>query len=423
MGMASLFKKVRDYVGDNSVEVDAAAEEKKLREAFPFLLAEGETLAFAFTGRGGSGRDNEYITDRRILIRDVKGMTGTSVKYTSYPLSQIKAYAVSTAGGGLDGDSELQVWCSGMPALEIEFAKENVDLFALNSFLNKKVLPSNNAAGESVAPFSKGPKTDPGALSSFLNWLGDDAHEVDPLELEQRLKTSPPVLEQDERVELAYKSGRDHMILSSKRLFLLDKRGFTGKKCVYLSVLWKCMRAFSVETAGTWDRDYTLKLYTNIDSYTCIVQDLRSGSTNILAVQRFFSDKILGDDTAPAVGNFDVQRLQGQADSGPGFLAWCGDDCRQLDAAQAEEQFRKSTPVLQGSETVEFAFKGRRDMVLFTNKRLLSVDVKGWTGKKKNFTSVPWSTIKVSELPAYCNETGVTWCRPGRVAHLHLLCP
>jgi hypothetical protein len=61
--------------------------------------------------------------------------------------------------------------------------------------------------------------------------------------------------------------------------------------------------------------------------------------------------------------------------------------------------------------------------VLFTNKRLLSVDVKGWTGKKKNFTSVPWSTIKVSELPGYCNETGVKWCRPGRVAHLHLLCP
>ena len=90
-------------------------------------------------------------------------------------LPQVVHGAVSTAGGGLDGDGELQVWCSGMTTLEIEFAKENVDLFALNSFLNKKVLPSKNAAGESAAPFSRAPKTDPGALPSFLNWLGDDA--------------------------------------------------------------------------------------------------------------------------------------------------------------------------------------------------------------------------------------------------------
>ena len=101
--MASLFKKFVDYVGDNSVEMDAAAEEKKLRKAFPFLLADGEEIVFAFVGRGGS--DSQYITNHRILTRDDTGITGTSVKYTSYPLGHIKAYAVSTAGGGGDSAS------------------------------------------------------------------------------------------------------------------------------------------------------------------------------------------------------------------------------------------------------------------------------------------------------------------------------
>ena len=58
-------------------------------------------------------------------------------------------------------------------------------------------------------------KNEPGAVEGFLDWLGGDAHEVDAKELEHRLKTSPQVLEQDERIELAYKSGPDPSFLLS----------------------------------------------------------------------------------------------------------------------------------------------------------------------------------------------------------------
>ena len=40
------------------------------------------------------------------------------------------------------------------------------------------------------------------------------------------------------------------------------------------------------------------------------------------------------------------------------------------------------------------AFKGKRDMMLFTTKRLLIVNVKGWSGKKVNYLSVPWRAIQ-----------------------------
>ena len=251
------------------------------------------------------------------------------------------------------------------------------------------IVPSTDAGTYSTVT-----NNEPGAVEGFLDWLGGDAQEVDAKELEQRLKTSPQVLEQDERIELAYKSGRDHMVLTSKRLLLLDKRGISGKKCVYLTVMWKCFRAFSVETAGSWDRDYELKLYTNIEgSLKVIEQDLRSGKTDILAVQRFLSDKILGMDAKPPLPQ-EINKLQGIQDSGPGLAALLGGDARQVDAAEAERVFRDETAILQGSESVDLAIKGYRDMVLFTSKRLLCVDVQGWTGKKREFLSVPWSTVK-----------------------------
>eukprot|EP00287_Rhodomonas_sp_CCMP768_P017445 CAMPEP_0202822970 /NCGR_PEP_ID=MMETSP1389-20130828/11442_1 /ASSEMBLY_ACC=CAM_ASM_000865 /TAXON_ID=302021 /ORGANISM="Rhodomonas sp., Strain CCMP768" /LENGTH=832 /DNA_ID=CAMNT_0049495939 /DNA_START=1 /DNA_END=2499 /DNA_ORIENTATION=+ len=424
---------LRDYVGDNYIQADAQAEETKLRSSFPFLLKQDEKVAFAFLGRGGSGRDSFYLTDRRILERDVKGLTGASVKYVSTPYSKVKAWAISTAGGGFDSDSELQVWASGMKHLEIEFSKKKVDLFAINQFFNSKILPQEQEVTvvipQGVTPGSQFqtavagqqltvlcpphlgpgmtmsitvPSTNPGSYTSgpkqeetgaFLNWLGDDAKKVDPRELEARLRTDPNVLAANERIELAFKSRRDHMLLSNQRLFVLDRRGITGKKVVFLSVLWKHVRAFAVETAGSWDRDCELKLHTNIDELQVFDFDLRSATCDVMAVQRFLADRMLGMDSQPQLAF--VNRLQGQPDAGAQSLfAWLGDDSRQIDAEAADQTFHADPAILQGSERVEFAFKGRRDMLLFTTKRLVSINVQGWTGRKKEYLSVPWSTVQ-----------------------------
>ena len=77
---------------------------------------------------------------------------------------------------------------------------------------------------------------------------------------------------------MAFKSGRDFCIFSNKRLFILDKRGVTGQKVVYLSILWESVKAFSVETVGSWNRDardaefniYDVDIYTNVNE-----QDMR----------------------------------------------------------------------------------------------------------------------------------------------------
>ena len=51
-------------------------------------------------------------------------------------------------------------------------------------------------------------------------------------------------------------------------------------------------------------------------------------------------------------------------------------------------------PLLVNGESVVSAFKAMRDYVVFTNKRLIAVNVQGMTGKKQDFTSLPYSKIQ-----------------------------
>ena len=55
-------------------------------------------------------------------------------------------------------------------------------------------------------------------------------------------------------------------------------------------------------------------------------------------------------------------------------------------------------PLLVQGEQVIFAFKGVRDFVLFTDKRLVAVNVQGMTGKKRDFTSLPYNKIQAFSI-------------------------
>ena len=51
-------------------------------------------------------------------------------------------------------------------------------------------------------------------------------------------------------------------------------------------------------------------------------------------------------------------------------------------------------PILVDGEAVHLTFKGVRDSVVFTNKRLITVNVQGLTGKKRDYSSLPYSRIQ-----------------------------
>lgn len=49
--------------------------------------------------------------------------------------------------------------------------------------------------------------------------------------------------------------------------------------------------------------------------------------------------------------------------------------------------------LIDGEEAV-MAFQTVRDQLIFTNERIISVDVQGITGKRKSFSSMPYSKIQ-----------------------------
>ena len=52
------------------------------------------------------------------------------------------------------------------------------------------------------------------------------------------------------------------------------------------------------------------------------------------------------------------------------------------------------TGLLINGEEIIYAFQTIRDQLVFTNKRIISIDVQGVTGKRKSFATMPYSKIQ-----------------------------
>jgi hypothetical protein len=78
-------------------------------------------------------------------------------------------------------------------------------------------------------------------------------------------------------------------------------------------------------------------------------------------------------------------------------------------------------PLLVDGEHIIQSFKSIRDGVVFTNKRIIAINIQGVTGKKKDFTSLPYSKIQAfsvetagvldldSELDLWFSGIGGVW--------------
>jgi hypothetical protein len=52
-------------------------------------------------------------------------------------------------------------------------------------------------------------------------------------------------------------------------------------------------------------------------------------------------------------------------------------------------------PMFANGEHIIASYQGIRDGVVFTNKRIIAINVQGLSGKKKDFTSMPYNRIQV----------------------------
>lgn len=100
------------------------------------------------------------------------------------------------------------------------------------------------------------------------------------------------ILTEGEVMELGFKLIRDMFIFTSKRLILVDKQGLTGNKTEYLSIAYKSISRFSIETAGTFDLEAELKIWISSEPNPSIVKRF-DRSVNVYDVQKVLAHHAL----------------------------------------------------------------------------------------------------------------------------------
>ena len=88
--------------------------------------------------------------------------------------------------------------------------------------------------------------------SNFLNLKGIDLSDV--------RKEVFDLLVQGEEAVCAFKTVRDQVVFTTKRIFVVNVQGLTGKKVSYISYPYAKVQYFGVETAGLLDIDSELTL-------------------------------------------------------------------------------------------------------------------------------------------------------------------
>ncbi len=109
---------------------------------------------------------------------------------------------------------------------------------------------------------------------------------------EELQKEYSKLLTENESIEIGFKLIRDVFIFTDKRLIVVNKQGITGTKIEYLSILYKSISRFSIETAGHFDLDAELKIWISSEVKPSVEKRF-SKQVNIYDLQRVLSRHVL----------------------------------------------------------------------------------------------------------------------------------
>lgn len=103
-------------------------------------------------------------------------------------------------------------------------------------------------------------------------------------------KLIDPILVPDEEIMHSYKSVRDGVVFTNRRIITINIQGVTGKKKDLTSLPYNKIQSFSVESAGVLDTDCELDLWF---SGMGKVRIEFINTLNVFDICKFISDKVL----------------------------------------------------------------------------------------------------------------------------------
>lgn len=95
----------------------------------------------------------------------------------------------------------------------------------------------------------------------MIDFQKSPVFKLNPIPVGQMLAPIQQFLIDGEKVLAAFKTVRDQLVFTDKRIIAANVQGIMGKKVDYTSIPYSKIQTFSVETAGTLDLDCELEIY------------------------------------------------------------------------------------------------------------------------------------------------------------------
>jgi hypothetical protein len=107
------------------------------------LLIAGETAVAAYK----TFRDTAIFTNRRLIVREAQGLTGTKVEITSLPYSSIYMWSSENGKGIFNFETEIELWTKA-GHITVNLSK-GLDVRRLDRLIAESVLQASASPGNS----------------------------------------------------------------------------------------------------------------------------------------------------------------------------------------------------------------------------------------------------------------------------------
>ncbi|GHF93583.1 PH domain-containing protein [Thalassotalea marina] len=95
----------------------------------------------------------------------------------------------------------------------------------------------------------------------MIDFKNSSVFKLKPIAIEDAREDFHKFIIDGEEIIAAFKTIRDQVVFTNKRVIAANVQGLTGSKVDYTSLPYSKINAFSIETSGTLDLDCEIELY------------------------------------------------------------------------------------------------------------------------------------------------------------------
>ncbi|WP_114766813.1 PH domain-containing protein [Vibrio rhodolitus] len=125
----------------------------------------------------------------------------------------------------------------------------------------------------------------------MIDFKNSSVFKLKPIEIAKAREDFHKFLINGEEIVAVFKTVRDQVVFTNKRVIAANVQGLTGSKVDYTSLPYSKVNAFSIETSGTFDLDCEIELYL---SEVGRVRFEIKGAFDIVQFNRIISEYVLG---------------------------------------------------------------------------------------------------------------------------------